>query len=119
MSNYVFWILETSVKEGQIENLRALMTEMVEATEREEPGTINYEWFVSPDNGRCAIFERYSDSDAALAHLTTFQNKYAARLMELVEVKRFTVYGNPSETLRNGLSAVGAFFMEPFGGFSR
>lgn len=119
MSEFVYWILETSIKEGEFDNLKTLMTEMVEATEQNEPGALNYEWSVNGENTKCTLFERYADSEAALKHLGTFQKEYAARFMSMLEIKRFTVYGNPNETLQGVLKSIGAVIMEPLGGFSR
>jgi hypothetical protein len=35
----------------------------------------------------------------------------------MVERKRFTVFGNPSEELRKNLDGLGAIYMRPFGDF--
>ena len=43
MSNVISWTLRMKVNEGKLDDARALMAEMVEATEQNEPGTEKYE----------------------------------------------------------------------------
>lgn len=117
--NNVFWNLEADVKEGKLEGLKSLMATMVEDTEANEPGTVNYEWSISEDGTKCHIYERYVDSGATLVHLGNFGAKYAGDFMDAVEIKRFTVYGNPDETVKGALVKIGAKFMSPLGGFIR
>ena len=42
MGSEVHWLLEVSVNDGQLDTFKALIAEMVEATQR-EPGTLIYE----------------------------------------------------------------------------
>lgn len=119
MKNNVWWIFELSVKDGKFEELNKLMSEMVEATERNEKGTLAYEWTISMDGGKCHIYERYVDSEAAITHLTTFLNQYATRLMETGDATGFVVYGNPNDGLKNILDGFNPDYMEHLGGFNR
>lgn len=117
MSEHVSWLLELAVKPGQLESFGELMAEMVSAT-RDEPGALVYEWSISPDETKVHIYERYADSAATLAHLATFQERFARRFLDAVEPTRFVVYGAPSEEARRGLDGLGARYMSPFGGFA-
>lgn len=119
MSNAVHWMLETKIKEGEYDNLITLMNEMVEATEANESGTVNYEWFVSDDKSACHIYERYIDSAATMVHLGNFGAKFAKRFMGCLQPTRMTVYGDPDETVRNALATMGAVHMDFVGGFAR
>jgi quinol monooxygenase YgiN len=119
MDEHVYWILETNVREGKLEDLKILMNEMVDATRAGEPGTLNYEWSISEDNGKCTLFERYADSAAAMKHIGSFGKNFASRFMGCLEPKRFVVHGRPSEEVKKALSGMGAVCMSPFGGFSR
>ena len=65
-------MLELEVQDGRENDFRALMTEMIRATEANETGTLSYEWSTSADGKQCHIYERYADSTAVLAHLATF-----------------------------------------------
>ena len=119
MGGHIYWILETNVREGKLDELKALMNEMVDATKANEPGTLHYEWSVSEDGKRCTLYERYADPAAAMEHATTFGKVFAARFMGCLEPKKMVVHGDPTADLKKALSSQGAVFMKPFGGFVR
>jgi quinol monooxygenase YgiN len=88
MSDNVYWLLEGAVKPGEFDNLKALMKEMVEATQANEPDTLNYEWAITEDSKSCHLYERYADSAAAMTHMKAFGEKFAERFMGAVEITR-------------------------------
>jgi quinol monooxygenase YgiN len=116
---HVSWHVELAVKPGELDNFRALTREMVEFA-RSEAGVVVYERFVSPDGNDVHVYERWVDSPAALTHLQAFGEQFGARFSSMVERKRFTVYGTPSDELKRVLDRFGATtYLRPFGGFSR
>jgi quinol monooxygenase YgiN len=119
MSNHVYMLLELDVKPGRENDFRVLMAEMVNATQANETGTLNYEWSTSADGKVCHIYERYIDSAALMTHLGTFGERFAGRFMEIFKTVRFVVYGSPSTAVRNALAASNPTYMEPVGGFGR
>ncbi len=119
MSEHVYWVLETNVREGQLGELKTLMKEMVDATMANETGTLNYEWTISDDNLKCTLYERYADSAAAMKHIGSFGKNFAARFMTCLEPKKMVVHGNPSDDVKKALKGMGGVFMTPFGGFAR
>jgi len=79
MNDHVFWILEADIKAGQLDKLKALMREMVEGTQRDEPRALNYEWFIADDGKSLHLYERYADPDAVMVHRGNFAQKYRER----------------------------------------
>ena len=118
-ANHVYWIITTSIKDGQLKNLKALNAEMVKATRDNEQGTLSYEWSISADQKTCFFFERYADSKALLIHTKKFKEKYAERMMSMIQIKSFQVFGNPTDEVKKNLSAFGAEFNQSIGGFAR
>lgn len=118
MAKTVSWILQMSVRKGRLDDARALMSEMVEAT-REEPGTLGYEWFLSGDGSACHIYERYADSDAVKVHLGSFDSRFAERFDDCFEATSLSVYGEPSAEVRAALDGSGTIYLGTWGGFSR
>jgi len=114
MSDQISWPVELAVKPGQIDNFRALTTEMVEST-GQVAGVLNYERFVSADGNFVHVYERYTDSAAAVAHLQRFTKNFSGRFMTMVERTHFIVFGNPSDELRELLDQFGATYLTPFG----
>ena len=119
MNSNVYWMLELEVQPGRDNDFRALMKEMVSATQANESGTLNYEWSTSADGKVCHIYERYLDSAATLTHLRTFGEKFAARFLQVLKPVRFVVYGSPSPAVKDALAGFSPIYMQAVGGFSR
>jgi quinol monooxygenase YgiN len=119
MSENVYWVLELAINPGRFEDFKTLVTEMVEATERNEMGTLSYEYTISDDQQVCHIFERYQDSAAAMTHSETFGVKFATRFMDVVKIMRCVIYGSPSAQVKDALAGMSPVYMAPFKGFSR
>ena len=117
MGDQVAWLVELAVKPGQLANFRALTGEMARSSRR-EPGVLIYERFVSEDGKFVHAYERYTDSAAAVAHLRTFEKKFAERFLAVVDRRRFTVFGIPTDALREILDRFGATYLRPFGDFA-
>jgi quinol monooxygenase YgiN len=112
----VAWVLEVAIKPGRGDAFRALVDEMVRAT-RGEPGALVYEW--AGDGDAVAVYERYADSAAALAHVAAWGSAFAGRFLEAAEPTRLTVMGNPTDELKAALDGFGPTFLGPLGGFAR
>ncbi|MDA0196731.1 MAG: hypothetical protein O2887_15530 [Bacteroidetes bacterium] len=84
-----------------------------------EPGTLIYERFILDDNKTVFVYERYTNSDAAIAHLNVFLEKYNQQFGTMVERKRFIVFGNPGDELRVILDGFSPIYCNSIGGFSR
>ena len=118
MREEISWFLELAIKPNQVAVVRALIPEMVDAT-RNEPGALVYEWALSDDETVLHSYDRYADSEAVLAHLSTFGETFAERLLAAADPTRFVVYGTPTDAAREALDTFGALYMEPFAGFAR
>jgi quinol monooxygenase YgiN len=119
MTENVYWVFEVAINPGRFEELKTLIAELVEATQQNELGALNYEWAISDDRQVCHIYERYQDSAAAMTHLESFGAHFAARFMEVVKLTRVVVYGTPSAQVKDALAGLNPVYMAPFGGFTR
>jgi quinol monooxygenase YgiN len=117
MKNMIHWLLGMQVKDGQAQNFKAVMAEMLESTKGEQETHI-YEWFFSEDQSVCLISERYSDSAAAMIHLQSFGN-FAERFLAAATPIRFTVLGSPSDQLRQALAGFNPVYLGFEVGFCR
>ena len=115
--NDVSWMLNLKVKD--LDALEPLMTEMVANVRDNEPNTMNYEWFLNGDKTECHLYERYTDSGAALIHLGTFMEKFAERFMAVFDAERVVLYGPASDELRSAMANFGAVEMAHIGGVKR
>src|SRR6266851_8351824 len=108
MNGHVSWVTE--------------LTEEMVAGARTQPGTLAYEWYISPDASAISVVETYADSAAVVAHHVSegfaLQN-WTRRFMECVNVTRVVVYGDPNAAARVILDRLGATYQSAWGGFSR
>ncbi len=119
MGGHVYWILELSIRDGQMDAFKSLMEEMVTATKADEPGALNYEWSLDEEGSSCHIYERYDSSASTMVHLGNFVTKFADRFMVCVQPTKFTIYGSPDEAVKKALGPFGGRYMDDFGGFHR
>ena len=119
MSENIITMAEFSIKPGELDNFKALVKEMVEATRANEPSMMTYEYFISEDSMSCQIIERYVDSTAVMTHLGDFGPKFGDRFFALAEPKGAKVCGNLSDEVREVMSSFGAMIFLPAGGFTR
>jgi quinol monooxygenase YgiN len=119
MSDTLIVIAENTIHAGQLDNFKALLREIIDTIQREEPQTLNYECFITEDGGAATFFERYTDSEACLAHLANLGPRYSARLFECLTPTKLTVYGNPSDKARELFSTFPTGFQSPIARFSR
>ncbi len=115
----VYWFLELTINEGKKEDFMAMMKDMVMATKKNEPGTLNYEWNMSGDGKTCYLYERYADSAAAMSHIQNFGANFAERWGANTTVVKFTLCGAPNDEVVQALSGAGAKVQKPIGGFAR
>lgn len=114
MTNEISWQVELAVRPGKLGNFQALTREMVEST-KTEPGVLLYERFIRDDGKVVYVYERYLDSSSAVLHLLAFRKKFSEQFMDMVERKRFMVFGVPSDELKAILDQFDATYNAPFG----
>jgi quinol monooxygenase YgiN len=119
MSDTISYVFEVAIKQGQLENFKTLMKEMVEATQANEPNTLSYEWFISADGSICHTCERYLNSEAIITHMKSVRERFSERYFAASEPRRLVVYGNPSDEIRTMFAPLNALFLPPAAGFTR
>lgn len=118
-SQPIEWILDMSVVPGKLNDLRALMAEMVAETYASEPGALRYEFWLSADGTHCQVHEQYADDAAVATHLATFGRKFAPRFFAALTKRGAVVYGTPSDAVQRALSAMQPEYLTVAAGFSR
>jgi len=116
MSN-IIWTVEGTIKEGQTDDLIALMNEMLALVEQ-ETGTLNYQWTLCEDQRNLHVYERYADENATFIHLGTWA-KFSDRFVNIVDITCFTIFTDVSPKLREAAAGLNPVYMKPVGGFGR
>ncbi|KZL18964.1 hypothetical protein PsAD2_02482 [Pseudovibrio axinellae] len=119
MNDEVSWILTARLATAQPKVFEGLMVEMVKAAQAMQTDTTAYVWYLYEDGQSCEIFTNFRDSNAAMLHLTWFSNTYAQQFMDTLQPTSMTVYGKPSQELRNALASFSPRYVKTVGGFAR
>jgi quinol monooxygenase YgiN len=119
MADNVSCVAEANIHDGRLENLKVLMKEMVDAIKRNEPGTLNFEYFIADDGKSFHAYERYTDSEAYMVHLRNFGQNFAERVMPNLTITKITLYGNPSDEVRAVFAHYAPICMRLFAGVAR
>jgi len=98
MSKVIRIVAEMSINDGQDKEFERLVTEMVGKVVGNEPGTLDYGWYLSADGRTCTIVEAYQDGDALMTHMANIGALFQS-LMENCQVTRVNVYGNAPDEL--------------------
>ena len=118
-SPQIYWSLAVEVTDGKMDDFKALIARIVAATKADEPGAMEYEYNVAPDNKTVIIIERYADTGATVTHLNNFGKSFAKDFMALVKPATFLVYGPVDETVKKMIAGFNPVYMTAFDGFVR
>lgn len=115
----ITWTIDCRIDPDQQDSVRELAGELTQMCLQEEPGTLGYEWSVDPAGCFVHIYERYSDSEAAMAHIRLFEANFAERFRALMRPERVVLIGSPSDELLAALAALSPQVLQPIAGFHR
>lgn len=116
-SDQIYWVITFTV--DQMDKFKPVVQKLVAATEK-EPGTLEYEYAVGDDQKTVDIFERYTNSHAAVVHVTeNFGPNFSKDFLAVAKPARFVVYGVPTEELKKTLADFHPIYMTPFDGFTK
>lgn len=92
-----------SIANDKLDQFTALAKDAVVAV-RGEAGALQYDWFLSDDQTKCVVLERYASSEAVLAHLAN-AGALIGQLAGLGGGLAIEVFGDVSPELRQALAA--------------
>ena len=125
MSGPVVFVSHFAVKEGRVEDLRALAAEIEAQLRQEKPGTLAYLMYLDEDGSRFAVAHCFPDADAMDRHFEGSDDRTAAAFEVMVPLG-WEIYGRPSDvalaTMRQGAEATGVpltLLPDHVGGFLR
>ncbi len=120
MADLLHYTIEFTMKPGGGDAFKMTAGEIIELVKAREPGTLNYWWYVSPDETRVILYEKFEDSAALVAHAAgqTVQERLP-ELLDSSDITRFEVFGEPDAAAAEVLAGFGAVTLMPAMGFSR
>jgi len=117
MSTAISWVFEAAITPDGLDDYRALAREITADNEAAEPGQTIMEWFI--DDYDVHIYERYVDSAAAVSHVQRFVANFAERFLSLCTPTRMSVYGEPSDELKEAVAGFNPRYLGPVAGHAR
>ena len=112
MSNHIVTDFELSIKEGKLDDFKAIVNTMIEMTDVNEPNTVVYEWYINEDGSECHLLETFKDSEAFVTHLGNVGHMFDT-LSQFATMTRAKIYRSPSDELKQSLAS--AYGVEYFG----
>lgn len=116
MGSFVFMI-ETAIKPGRLEDFKSAAAALRELSST-EPGTLRYDWYISPDGTHQITVEEFADSNAFIGHNDHVTPAVPA-LIDTAEITRAVVLGEVSDEARERLIALGSVHFDFEGGLGR
>jgi quinol monooxygenase YgiN len=117
MSTAISWVFEAAIKPDGLDDYRALAREIAADNEAAEPDQTIFEWFI--DDHDVHIYERYTDSAAAVFHVQRFVANFAERFLSLCTPTRMSVYGEPSDALKEAIAGFNPRYLGSVAGHAR
>src|ERR1700761_7311216 len=115
-SKQVYWTFTVSV--DRMDKFTPLRPKLVAATEK-EPGALQFECNVGSDQKTVDIFERYTDSKAALFHQAASFGPFSKEFFAVAKLTRWVIYGTPSDEFKKANADFHPIYMPPIDGFVR
>jgi quinol monooxygenase YgiN len=114
----VSYIIELTIKDGEVDKFKSLSAGYVSAVKENEPETLGYQWYLSEDKKRCILQETFSSSEALLNHLANV-GPSLPELLAIAPITRLEVLGSVSDDARKALTELGAVHFPHLSGFDR
>jgi len=95
------------IREGMLERFKQHANECVQRVKEKDPGTIQFDWFITFDNTECEIRETYENSEAFLAHLSNLGDLLQILYEKFASNHSVAIYGDPSPELLEKIKARG------------
>jgi|SRR5712664_2220640 quinol monooxygenase YgiN len=115
-SEQVYWVFTVTV--DQMDKFMSLISKLVAATEK-EPGALQFEFNIGEDQKTVDIFERYTDSKAALLHQAKSFAPNSEEFFTAAKLSRWVIYGAVSDEFKKANAEFRPIYMTPCDGFVR
>ena len=114
----VKFTVELVVQRHQLSDFKRIAREMNAIVRKDEPLTLQCQWFFHEGENTWHLTEMFPDSDAFLQHLADVSPQLE-QLLEIAEVSRFEVFGDLSLAARAAIASFGVKYFTLWEGVSR
>lgn len=107
MDGPIVFISHFQVKEGQLDSMRALMSEVVAALDRDRPRTLAYLAYFDADGTALTIVHMFGDREAMDLHFEGADER-SRTAYEYMEPRGWEIYGSPGDAALETMRAASA-----------
>ena len=108
-SKYISWNVETKIKNKKHKEILNLIIKMKDYVAKEEPQTLEYDFYFDEDKSKLYIKECYSNNEAALKHLNNF-NQFSEDFFKNIEILKVNMFGPVNDKIRSIFSGQNTIF---------
>jgi quinol monooxygenase YgiN len=87
------------INHGMLEEFKQQAAKCISIAKEKDPGTLQYDWFISSDKTKCEIRETYESSEALLAHISNLREALRILFEKFASDHSLVIYGEPSAEL--------------------
>jgi len=95
------------IRPGKLEEFKRQASEIIAQAKAKDPGTLQYDWFLSGDGTECEVREIYESSDALLAHVVNIGAPRDTLFEKYATDHAIVIYGNPPQGLLQKAAEMG------------
>lgn len=114
----VAYLLEMTIEDGKLAEFKEKAADYTAAVRDGEPGTLEYQWWLSEDGKRSLLKETFDGSASILKHFENVGPTLPA-LLAIAPFTRLEVFGDVSAEARTALDDLGATYLDHLVGFER
>ena len=108
-SNYINWNVEARIKNKKHKEISELIIKMKDHVAKEEPQTLEYNFYFDEEKSKLYINECYSNNEAALEHLNNF-NQFSEDFFNNIEIIKINMFGPVNDKIRSIFSGQNTIF---------
>jgi hypothetical protein len=96
VSEPIFYIDRSTVRDGALEELRSRIPELVEFIRVQEPQLIAYGFYLDEQDRRMTVVSVHLDSESLRLHMEVGRSAFQ-KFADLIDLHSIEVYGRPSD----------------------
>ena len=114
----VAYLIEMTIEAGKVDEFKEKARAYTEAVQAGEPGTLEYQWWLSEDDSRGLLKETFDSSESILTHFGNV-GPSLPELLAIAPFTRFEIFGEVTDAAREALDPLGAKYFSHLVGFER
>ncbi|WP_226008136.1 putative quinol monooxygenase [Natrinema salinisoli] len=98
MADVIVYVDQSIVRDGNLDELKTAMSDLVDFVDANEPGILSYDVYFSDDGTRMTVVHAHANSASLAYHMEVAGPKFPP-IGEFIDLEAIDVYGRPSEEL--------------------